>query len=108
MVSTGSTALAWKRVVGGSQGSVGVFVKLQGDAGLGGLQRVGESIAAEHAAKGAPETWVWVWGWDMDTEGPAACLSYARPDLKPITEWTDPSRVAAWYVLRRQDHPTVN
>lgn len=98
-----STALAWEKAVRGEKGGVGLYVRLAGDVGVLGLQRVGEALAAHHADQGAPEVWVWVWAHDMDTEGPAACLSYARPDLRPITEWTDPQRVAAWYVVRNAE-----
>lgn len=95
--------LAWEKAVRGERGGMGVFVKLGAQVGLLELQRLGETLAASHVKRGAPEVWVWVWGWDMDVEGPAACLSYARPDLEPITEWMDPSRVAAWYVLRNAE-----
>jgi len=111
-LSTNSTALADHRIVDTPAGSVGVYARLAGEVGIGGLQRVGEALAAHHAALGAKEVWVWVWAWDMDPTGPAACLSYARPGLAPITEWTDPARVTAWYMLknaaRSNDSVTVH
>jgi len=110
MKMAASTGLAWQRIVDGKDGGVGVFVQVADDVGLTGLQRVGEELAAEHGT--GREAWVWVWARDMDTEGPAACLSYARPGIGPITEWTDPARVATWYVLReatkRSKAQTVN
>jgi len=103
-----STALADERQIRTQEGALGVYARLAGDAGLEGLQRVGERLAARYAVK--DEVWVWMWAWDMDTEGPAACLSYARPGLGPLTEWMDPSRVASWYMVRevQQRGMTVN
>lgn len=94
-----STALAHEehREAGGS---VGIYAQLSGDAGHEGLQRVGEALAARHS-KGR-EVWVWVWAWDMDRDGPAACLSYARPDVTPVTEWTDPKALTAYYLHKHR------
>jgi hypothetical protein len=99
-----------ERVVRTDAGAVGVYARLGHNVGLEGLQQVGEGLAAHHAAEGAREVWVWMWGWDMDTEGPAACVSYARPGLIPVTEWTNPAQVAGWYLAReaRQRGLTAN